>query len=49
MKKFGICLVLVMFLFMSGCKSSESKIVTSLDNFESVLKSEGFEVYNNVK
>ena len=46
MKKFGICLVLVMFLFMSGCKSSESKIVTSLDNFESVLKNEGFEVYN---
>ena len=44
MRKIGIYFILMMFLFITGCKSSESKIVTSLDNFESVLTNENFTV-----
>ena len=44
MKKLGILFVVFISLFATGCKSNKTKVVTSLDNFNSVLTSENFSV-----
>lgn len=49
MKKIGICFLVIICLFISGCGEPKIKEVATLDEFNTVLVNNGFVVNNNIK
>ena len=49
MKKIGIYLLIIVFLFVTGCSNNKVKTAATLDDFESLLVEQSFTVSDNMK